>query len=105
MRFTILLLAISALGWFQALNRVTTLARHLRPSHRFHGRGRSLAGRYRRGHGAASHQPSRRRNAAGLFARRYNEWEYTRRLEVEQASAGKLGYVHLRAMGPNDINQ
>src|SRR5207247_5029700 len=36
---------------------------------------------------------------------RYNDWEYTRRLEVEQASAGKLGYVHLRAMGPNDINQ
>ena len=36
---------------------------------------------------------------------RYSEWEYTRRLAVEQASAGKMGYVHLRAMGPNDINQ
>src|ERR1051325_8435440 len=36
---------------------------------------------------------------------RYNEWEYTRRLEVERASGGKFGYVHLRAMGPNDINQ
>ena len=36
---------------------------------------------------------------------RYGEWEYTRRLAVEQASAGKIGYVHLRAMGPNDINQ
>jgi tricorn protease len=36
---------------------------------------------------------------------RYSEWEYTRRLMVEKASAGKMGYVHLRAMGPNDINQ
>jgi tricorn protease len=36
---------------------------------------------------------------------RYNEWEYTRRLEVETASGGKIGYVHLRAMGGNDINQ
>ena len=36
---------------------------------------------------------------------RYREWEYTRRLKVEQASAGKIGYVHLRAMGSNDINQ
>jgi tricorn protease len=36
---------------------------------------------------------------------RYAEWEYTRRLAVEQASGGKMGYVHLRAMGPNDINQ
>lgn len=36
---------------------------------------------------------------------RYREWEYTRRRMVEQASAGKIGYVHLRAMGANDINQ
>jgi tricorn protease len=36
---------------------------------------------------------------------RYAEWEYSRRLEVDKASAGKIGYVHLRAMGPNDINQ
>ena len=36
---------------------------------------------------------------------RYNEWEYTRRLVVDKASNGKIGYVHLRAMGPNDINQ
>jgi tricorn protease len=35
----------------------------------------------------------------------YNEWEYTRRLAVEQASAGKIGYVHLRAMGSGDINR
>ena len=36
---------------------------------------------------------------------RYNEWEYTRRLAVEKASNGKIGYVHLRAMTSNDINQ
>jgi tricorn protease len=36
---------------------------------------------------------------------RYHEWEYTRRLAVEEKSAGKIGYVHLRAMGVNDINQ
>ena len=29
---------------------------------------------------------------------RYNEWEYTRRQEVEAQGAGKIGYVHLRAM-------
>ncbi len=36
---------------------------------------------------------------------RYHEWEYTRRLAVEKASGGRIGYVHLRAMGPNDIAQ
>src|SRR5262249_7121964 len=36
---------------------------------------------------------------------RYSEWEYTRRLAVESKSAGKMGYVHLRAMGNNDIAQ
>ncbi len=36
---------------------------------------------------------------------RYSEWEYTRRLSVEKESNGTVGYVHLRAMGPNDINQ
>jgi tricorn protease len=36
---------------------------------------------------------------------RYGEWEYTRRLKVDQASDGKIGYVHLRNMGANDINQ
>ena len=33
---------------------------------------------------------------------RYREWEYTRRLEVESAGDGALGYVHLRAMGGRD---
>lgn len=36
---------------------------------------------------------------------RYNEWEYTRRLQVEELSDGKFGYVHLRAMGSGDIAQ
>jgi tricorn protease len=36
---------------------------------------------------------------------RYAEWEYTRRLKVDAASQGEIGYVHLRAMGPSDINQ
>ena len=35
---------------------------------------------------------------------RYSDWEYTRRLEVEDVAAGQIGYVHLRAMGSNDIN-
>jgi tricorn protease len=34
---------------------------------------------------------------------RYHEWEYTRRTMVEQKGAGQLGYVHLRAMGRDDI--
>jgi tricorn protease len=36
---------------------------------------------------------------------RYTEWEYTRRLKVESASRGSIGYVHLRDMGPADIDQ
>ncbi len=36
---------------------------------------------------------------------RYTEWEYSRRLKVESASASHIGYVHLRAMGSSDINQ
>ena len=41
-------------------------------------------------------------NEAGL---RYGDWEYTRRLETEAKGNGQIGYVHLRAMGSNDINQ
>lgn len=33
---------------------------------------------------------------------RYHEWEYTRRLRVEELSGGRIGYVHLRAMGAGD---
>ena len=34
---------------------------------------------------------------------RYTDWEYSRRLAVEEKSGGALGYVHLRAMGGDDI--
>jgi tricorn protease len=34
---------------------------------------------------------------------RYDEWEYTRRLEVETASQNRIGYVHLRAMGAQNM--
>ncbi|MEO8500377.1 MAG: S41 family peptidase, partial [Vicinamibacteria bacterium] len=34
---------------------------------------------------------------------RYTDWEYTRRLAVEEKSKGALGYVHLRAMGGDDV--
>ena len=34
---------------------------------------------------------------------RYDEWEYTRRLEVERLSTNQIGYVHLRAMGAGNI--
>jgi tricorn protease len=36
---------------------------------------------------------------------RYREWEYSRRLLVDAGSGGKIGYVHLQAMGPDDIDQ
>ena len=36
---------------------------------------------------------------------RYREWEYTRREKVDALSGGEIGYVHLRAMGANDIGQ
>ncbi|CAG0999120.1 tricorn protease [Phycisphaerales bacterium] len=35
---------------------------------------------------------------------RYHEWQYTRRLIVEQQSDNQFGYVHLRAMGSGDMN-
>ena len=36
---------------------------------------------------------------------RYTEWEYTRRLLTDSLGGGKIGYLHLRSMGPGDINQ
>ena len=36
---------------------------------------------------------------------RYDEWEFTRRQEVEKLGKGEIGYVHLRAMGSTDIAQ
>lgn len=34
---------------------------------------------------------------------RYDEWEYTRRLAVDSLGGGRIGYVHLRAMGSGNI--
>jgi len=36
---------------------------------------------------------------------RYTDWEYTRRLATDDKGEGKIGYLHLRAMGGGDINQ
>ncbi len=33
----------------------------------------------------------------------YDEWEFTRRLEVEKKGEGAIGYVHLRAMGAGNM--
>ncbi len=38
-------------------------------------------------------------------ALRYTDWEQTRRHRVDEAGAGQIGYVHLRAMGTPDYNQ
>jgi tricorn protease len=36
---------------------------------------------------------------------RYRDWEYKNRLKVEAATENEVGYLHLRAMGSNDISQ
>ncbi len=36
---------------------------------------------------------------------RYDHWEYERRLQVEEWSGGKIGYVHLRAMGGGNYSE
>lgn len=36
---------------------------------------------------------------------RYSEWEYSRRLIVDKSSHDTIGYIHLRAMGPADIEK
>ena len=41
-------------------------------------------------------------NDSGL---RYSDWEYTRRLKVEEDAEGDIGYVHLRAMGGGNITE
>lgn len=45
-------------------------------------------------------RPMTPEEAAGL---RYTEWEYTRRQEVDRTSNQQIGYVHLRAMGSDNI--
>jgi tricorn protease len=41
-------------------------------------------------------------NESGL---RYSDWEYSRRLSVEEKGKGEIGYVHLRAMGGSNITE
>lgn len=36
---------------------------------------------------------------------RYRDWEYGKRLEVEKKGDNGIGYLHLRAMGSNDLSQ
>lgn len=42
-------------------------------------------------------------DAMGEDALRYSDWLISRREAVDSASGGRIGYLHLRAMGPNDI--
>lgn len=57
---------------------------------------------YRRGgeSGAVVVEPISAGAEAGL---RYSDWVHSRRSRVEEASEGRFGYLHLHAMGPNDI--
>ncbi|HTO90103.1 MAG TPA: PDZ domain-containing protein, partial [Candidatus Sulfotelmatobacter sp.] len=54
--------------------------------------------------GGATHevlvQPVSPNDAAAL---RYRSWEYERRMRVDSLGNGRIGYVHLQAMGPDDI--
>jgi tricorn protease len=38
-------------------------------------------------------------------ALRYRDWVYSRRRRVEKEGHGKIGYVHLNMMGPNDLSE
>ena len=42
---------------------------------------------------------------ASEYNLRYSDWEYGKRLQVEQKGEDEIGYLHLRAMGNNDISQ
>lgn len=42
---------------------------------------------------------------ASEYNLRYSDWEYENRREVEQKGEDQIGYLHLRAMGSNDISQ
>lgn len=44
-------------------------------------------------------------NDGDEFDLRFSDWELSRRERVEQLGGGELGYVHLRAMGKDDIAQ
>ncbi|MBT8220353.1 MAG: PD40 domain-containing protein, partial [Bacteroidia bacterium] len=43
--------------------------------------------------------------AGNEYNLRYRDWEYGKRLEVDQKGSNDIGYFHLRAMGSNDISQ
>lgn len=36
---------------------------------------------------------------------RYDDWEYTRRLQVDEKSNDQIGYLHLRAMGGGNVTE
>jgi len=44
-------------------------------------------------------------NAGAFSSLRYREWEYTRRMEVDNTSDNKIGYLHLKAMGGDDYDE
>ena len=44
-------------------------------------------------------------STSGESSLRYDEWEYTRRLTVEEKSNDQIGYMHLRAMGTNNFTE
>ncbi len=71
-----------------------------------HQAGRQVRLRIQPADGAETHDvivtPISARAAANL---RYHEWEYTRRLAVDDLGDNDIGYVHLRAMGGGDIAQ
>lgn len=39
------------------------------------------------------------------YSLRYRDWEYGKRLEVEEKGNNEIGYLHLRAMGSRDLSQ
>jgi tricorn protease len=47
-------------------------------------------------------EPISMRRARAL---RYDDWEYSRRLKVEEMGDGRIGYVHLRAMGGRNFSE
>jgi tricorn protease len=71
-----------------------------------HKAGRQVLLRVKPAGGGASRDvivtPQSAEEAANL---RYREWEYTRRLAVEEQGKGDIGYVHLRAMGGENFTE
>jgi tricorn protease len=43
-------------------------------------------------------------SARDFYNLRYNEWEYMTRQKVDSASNNDIGYIHLKAMGGNDMD-